>query len=380
MDPGMKEADRRIALELGVVGLLNIQFAVKDDKVYVLEVNPRPRAPSPSCPRPPPALVRIASACWWAAAWRSWGSARTAYPQRGGQGVRAAFDRFPGVDPLLAPEMRSTGEVNGPGASFGEAFYKGQAAAGTPLPRRGPCSSACTATTAGHPAGARCLPLWACASRHKRAREYLWATVLGRACCEGARGPSHALAYIRHGKGAAGEQRRWGRESQMDDYLHPRRGHRLRHPYTTTLPPPGPRWRASRRGWQGNIFVPTCEEKPAAQHMNPGIGELVRRLAEFHFTAPADRAAEREQGLLGRHRRLPLPACRDWRRKPGRLAAAWPQGERRRPAAALVRTPATRPQPEIAVRRLAACWPRSARARQRGHAPRPLRRAAPFAK
>jgi len=130
---------RAMALELGVVGLMNTQFAIQGDDIYVLEVNPRASRTVPyvskATGRP---LAKIAARCMVGrslASQKITGEVIPAY-----YSVKEAvfpFVKFPGVDPLLGPEMKSTGEVMGVGRTFGEAFAKAQFGAGDQLPRSG---------------------------------------------------------------------------------------------------------------------------------------------------------------------------------------------------------------------------------------------------
>jgi carbamoyl-phosphate synthase large subunit len=137
---------RALADALGVEGLLNVQYAVKDDVVYVLEANPRASRTVPFVAKatgvPVAALAARVMVGQTLGALRAEGllEAKGAVASLGHVSVKEAvlpFDRFPGVDTLLGPEMRSTGEVMGVDATFGLAFAKSQAAAGTHLPRAG---------------------------------------------------------------------------------------------------------------------------------------------------------------------------------------------------------------------------------------------------
>ncbi len=128
-----------MAKELGVVGLMNTQFAIQSDDIYVLEVNPRASRTVPfvskATGRP---LAKIAARCMAGKTLAEQGVAGEVIP--GYYSVKEAvfpFIKFPGVDPLLGPEMKSTGEVMGVGRSFGEAFAKAQLGAGTRLPTGG---------------------------------------------------------------------------------------------------------------------------------------------------------------------------------------------------------------------------------------------------
>ncbi len=135
----IRDYTRRIGLALGVKGLFNIQFAVKDDEVYVLEVNPRASRTVPFISKATgQPLARYAAQIAAGKTLAELGF--LAEPTVDGFFVKEAvfpFQKFPGVDARLGPEMRSTGEVMGHAASFGHAFVKSQAAAGLPLPESG---------------------------------------------------------------------------------------------------------------------------------------------------------------------------------------------------------------------------------------------------
>src|SRR3546814_658107 len=129
----------KLAKALKVVGLMNTQFAVQDGKVYLLEVNPRASRTSPfvskATGRP---LAKIAARCMAGQSLKSQGVTSEILPKY--FSVKESvfpFAKFPGVDPLLGPEMRSTGEVMGTGKHFGEAFNKALLAAGMTVPRSG---------------------------------------------------------------------------------------------------------------------------------------------------------------------------------------------------------------------------------------------------
>jgi carbamoyl-phosphate synthase large subunit len=128
-----------MARGLGVIGLMNTQFAIQDGKIFVLEVNPRASRTVPFVSK-----ATGASLAWQAAlcmvGQRLSDLAPNGVPQPAYFSVKEAvfpFVKFQGVDPLLGPEMKSTGEVMGVGASFGEAFAKSQQAAGMTLPAGG---------------------------------------------------------------------------------------------------------------------------------------------------------------------------------------------------------------------------------------------------
>ena len=128
-----------MAKALNVVGLMNVQFAIQNGVVYVLEVNPRASRTVPyvskATGRP---LAKIAARCMVGRSLAAQGVAGEVVPPY--YSVKEAvfpFIKFPGVDTILGPEMKSTGEVMGVGDSFGEAFVKSQLAAGVRLPSSG---------------------------------------------------------------------------------------------------------------------------------------------------------------------------------------------------------------------------------------------------
>ena len=135
----IRDYTRRIGLALGVRGLFNIQFAVKDDQVYVLEVNPRASRTVPFISKATGhPLARYAAQIACGETLSALGF--TEEPPVSGFFVKEAvfpFQKFPGVDTRLGPEMRSTGEVMGHAATFSHAFVKSQSAAGLPLPTSG---------------------------------------------------------------------------------------------------------------------------------------------------------------------------------------------------------------------------------------------------
>ena len=142
----LDRSTRALAEALGVQGLLNVQYAVKDGVVHVLEANPRASRTVPFVAKatgvPLPALAARVMVGQTLDELRAQGllHASGTLPSLGHVSVKEAvmpFDRFPGVDTLLGPEMRSTGEVMGVDSTFGLAFAKSQSAAGTGLPRSG---------------------------------------------------------------------------------------------------------------------------------------------------------------------------------------------------------------------------------------------------
>ena len=156
----VEKQTKALALALNVVGLMNIQFAVKDGEIYLIEVNPRASRTVPFVAKATDSAIASIAARIMA------GEKLSAFPQRAPYRDDAAYDdvlplgdpmtladpnmpwfsvkeavlpfaRFPGVDTLLGPEMRSTGEVMGWDRDFPRAFLKAQMGAGNPLPRNG---------------------------------------------------------------------------------------------------------------------------------------------------------------------------------------------------------------------------------------------------
>ncbi len=135
----MRAQARKLALALQVVGLMNIQFAIKDEKVYLIEVNPRASRTVPFVSKATGIqLAKIAARCMVGSSLESQDALVEYTPEY--FSVKEAvfpFVKFTGVDPILGPEMKSTGEVMGVGETFGEAFGKSQLAASALLPRSG---------------------------------------------------------------------------------------------------------------------------------------------------------------------------------------------------------------------------------------------------
>ncbi len=130
----------RMARALQVIGLMNVQYAIKDGEVYVIEVNPRASRTVPYVSKATGVpLPKIAVALMLGQKLRDVTEhvGVLPVPQSFVKSPVFPFNKFPGVDPALGPEMRSTGEVMGVGENFGEAFAKAQLSAGTPLPDRG---------------------------------------------------------------------------------------------------------------------------------------------------------------------------------------------------------------------------------------------------
>ena len=129
---------RALALALGVVGLMNAQFAVKDGLVYLIEVNPRASRTVPFVAKTiGTPIAKIAARVMAGEALMNFLPLKRDVPHIAVKEAVFPFARFPGVDPVLSPEMKSTGEVMGIDADFATAFLKSQIAAGTLLPTSG---------------------------------------------------------------------------------------------------------------------------------------------------------------------------------------------------------------------------------------------------
>ncbi len=129
---------RRIAMELKVIGLMNIQYAIYEDKVYILEANPRASRTVPLVSKVCNiSMARIATQILLGEKLSSFNLKKRTINHYGVKEAVFPFNMFPAIDPLLGPEMRSTGEVLGMARSYGMAFFKSQEATQTPLPSKG---------------------------------------------------------------------------------------------------------------------------------------------------------------------------------------------------------------------------------------------------
>ena len=137
----LREQTRRLARALNVVGLMNVQFAIQNGVIYVLEVNPRASRTVPFVSKATGLpLAKIAARVMTGRKLKQLVGAVERVP--GYFSVKEAvfpFVKFPEADPILGPEMKSTGEVMGTGRTFGEAYAKAQTASGVTLPRKGVC-------------------------------------------------------------------------------------------------------------------------------------------------------------------------------------------------------------------------------------------------
>jgi len=134
----IEEYTRKIAVEFGVVGLINIQYAIANDTVYILEANPRASRTVPLvskvCNIP---MARLATQVMLGRKLADLDLRSRSIPHFGVKEAVFPFNMFPEVDPVLGPEMRSTGEVLGMADNYGEAYFKAEEAAGQVLPLQG---------------------------------------------------------------------------------------------------------------------------------------------------------------------------------------------------------------------------------------------------
>ena len=135
----IREATYKMAKELNVVGLMNVQYAIKDEKVYVLEANPRASRTIPFVSKAIGVpLAKLATKVMLGKKLKDLGFTQEVIPKH--VAVKESvfpFNRFPGVDIILGPEMKSTGEVMGIDKDFSRAYIKSQIAAGQKLPKKG---------------------------------------------------------------------------------------------------------------------------------------------------------------------------------------------------------------------------------------------------
>jgi carbamoyl-phosphate synthase large subunit len=139
MQNQMREVCKKMARELGVRGLMNVQLALQDGEIYVIEVNPRASRTVPFVSKCiGTSLAKVAARCMVGQTLKSQGFTEEIIPSY--FSVKEAvfpFNKFPGIDPILGPEMKSTGEVMGVGETFAEAYGKAELGAGDEIPAKG---------------------------------------------------------------------------------------------------------------------------------------------------------------------------------------------------------------------------------------------------
>lgn len=135
----MRQQVQKLAFELQVRGLMNVQFAVKDNEVYLIEVNPRAARTVPFVSKATGVpLAKVAARVMAGKSLTEQGVTKEIIPPYYSvKEVVLPFNKFPGVDPLLGPEMRSTGEVMGVGRTFAEAFAKAQLGSNSTMKKQG---------------------------------------------------------------------------------------------------------------------------------------------------------------------------------------------------------------------------------------------------
>ncbi len=263
----IKRQTRLIAKSLGVIGLINIQFAVKNDEVFVLEVNPRASRTVPFVSKANGVhLARVATAVIMGKSLAELGINKDF--EASSISVKESvlpFNRFQGVDPLLGPEMRSTGEVMGTGASFGEAFYKAELGADTPLPSEGSVFISVNdydkPTILPVAKKLKSLGLNLTATRGTAAYLWdngVWADVIQKV----SEGHPNILDFIKNSRIVLFINTPLGEESQMDDYK--MRVAALTHgiPYTTTTSAALAAVEGIEAKLQGHIFIRHLQEYP----------------------------------------------------------------------------------------------------------------------
>lgn len=235
----MKRQTRLLARTLNVVGLINIQFAVKNDQVYILEVNPRASRTVPFVSKATGyPLTKIATKVIMGKKLKELGITKDfdmdyvavkepVFP----------FNRFPGTSPVPGPEMRSTGEVMGLGASFGEAFYKAKRAAYNPIPTEGVVfiSVHDYDKPAILPVAKKLNDLGLRITSTRGTSAYLWENGIWADVVQKIHeGHPNALDYIKNARIALLINTPFGKESQLDDYKMLTAAIQYGIPYTTT--------------------------------------------------------------------------------------------------------------------------------------------------
>ncbi len=235
----MKRQTRLLARALKVVGLINIQFAVKNDEIFILEVNPRASRTVPFVSKATGyPMTKIATKVIMGKKLKDLGITKDF--EMDYVAVKEPvfpFNRFPGANPSPGPEMRSTGEVMGLGASFGEAFYKAKKGAGNPIPTKG------TVFISVHdndkpailPVAKKLSELGLHIASTRGTAAYLWENgVWADVVQKIHEGHPNALDYMKNSRIALLINTPFGKESQMDDYKMLAAAINYNIPYTTT--------------------------------------------------------------------------------------------------------------------------------------------------
>jgi carbamoyl-phosphate synthase large subunit len=273
---------RAMALALGVVGLMNVQFAIKDGEIYVLEVNPRASRTVPFVAKATDSAIASIAARLMAGEPLSNFPQRPPYPAGVGPdtplplmdpmtladpvtpwfSVKEAvmpFNRFPGVDPLLGPEMRSTGEVMGWDRTFPLAFLKAQMGAGMTLPENGRVFVSIKDADKTKALAEAARGLVSHGLRDRRDPRHRRLARRGRRAVgareQGLRGPAEHRRPAEERRDRAGDEHHRGQPGRRGQPRHPGR-RPLRQASPTSPPPPpasppSPRCRRGRRGRSG---------------------------------------------------------------------------------------------------------------------------------
>ena len=135
----LREQTKQLAKQLNVIGLMNVQYAIKGNDIYILEVNPRASRTIPFVSKVSGIpFAKVAALCMVGMSLKAQGVTKETIPSYYAIKLPVfPFIKFPGTDPILGPEMKSTGEVMGVGKTFGEAYAKSQLATGVIIPQHG---------------------------------------------------------------------------------------------------------------------------------------------------------------------------------------------------------------------------------------------------
>jgi len=270
----MKRQTRLIAKILNVVGLINIQFAVKHDQVHILEVNPRAARTVPFVAKATSVpLARVATAVMMGITLEELGLTEDLVVQYVSVKVPVMpFNRFPEANPLLGPEMRSTGEVMGIGASFGEAFYKAELAADMPLPQKGNVFISVHDDDKNTilPVARGLSELGLKLSATQGTASFLWDNGIWADVIQKLHeGHPNVLDYLQNTRVDLLINTPFGKDSQKDDYIIRLKAILHNVPYTTTTSAAQAAVEGIGAKLSGHIFVRHLQENPVTIHVKP---------------------------------------------------------------------------------------------------------------
>ena len=242
----MIDAAVKIAKEIQVKGFLNIQFAAKDNRLYLIEVNPRASRTVPFLSKASSInMVDAAVSVWEGKSLKEQGLVGDSGVGIGkctcGWAVKEAvfsFDRFDMIDPVLGPEMKSTGEAIGTGSSFGEAFSKAQAAVGATLPTSGTVFISVNDKDKASivPLAKKLDKLGFSIAATRGTANYLYKNgILAEVIQKLSKGHPHAVDYLASGKISLMINTPMGSVSEKDDGYLRSEAVKLKVPYTTTI-------------------------------------------------------------------------------------------------------------------------------------------------